>query len=609
MSDNKNVNSKKGNAIVKPFITLVLAVILTAGIYCFLHGAFENGGIDINKVLNIIKTKTEEQITLVFVALMLAVLLFEAMFARKKLLLIASELEDYTNILKKNGKLTKSITDKGALKNAFIAYFKEKDKSGSLTPNISEYINDQVVFDLVHRGVTDQIANAMTGLGILGTFIGLTIGLNGFSLEDGGVNQDNLNVLIEGIKTAYYTSIFGVLNSLIYSQFYQRDIEKCSTALEGFLSEYNRVEKGTEISFCEEMLSYSSRQASALENFANTLAPLLEETVKEILNSTLKKYDESLDKYIKDTVKSQHDILREIVTSFMAELTKTLDARFTNLENSIDNMCKWQNGAVEKLSAVVEEFKEMSVSMSQLNSDLVNEEKIRRESEDRMLEVCKEAKYYVDSFREYSKTVNEWTEEIKDGYKQLMDKAVNKIEGIESEIKDRLIDLISEFNSKKAADEEKFTKHLEKLEMLDSSAKDAITALSALQTKNDEGMTALKGSFEKLNGEIKTVNSGNKEEIAVQFTNLQSGCDKAAERLVECLQKSQNKNDYILKVICDNSKELSADNDTIIKMLNSYIKELGYISDIKKGIEDTCGELKQLNLKNDDYLAIVKRAD
>ena len=64
-------------------------------------------------------------------------------------------------------------------------------------------------------------------------------------------------------------------------------------------------------------------------------------------------------------------------------------------------MCKWQNGAVEKLSAVVEEFKEMSVSMSQLNSDLVNEEKIRRESEDRMLEVCKEAKYYVDSFREY----------------------------------------------------------------------------------------------------------------------------------------------------------------------------------------------------------------
>lgn len=576
----KNNVPEKGT-LNASFFTLGVSFLSVAAIYVFFRGiCFEK--LKAISAEKIIKALMDDGITSVFLVFMFAVLLFEAILARKKLISITSELKSYAKDLNEKKKLTERDTKKGVLEECFKAYFKDKEHS-SIGPDISEYINEQLIFDLVHKNITDQIANAMTGLGILGTFIGLTVGLKNFDINTA---KESIETLMGGIKTAYYTSIFGVLISLVYNFFYQKDMEKCSSALETFLNEYSITEKDAEITFYEKMLSYSDRQANALENFANTLAPLLEGTVKQILNSTLKQYDENFDKYVKDTIKSQHSILKDIVTDFMTELTGTLDVKFVNLGNSIDNMCKWQNGAVEKLSAVVAEFKEMSVNMSQLNSDLVNEEKIRRESEDRMLDVCKESERYVDRFREYSETVNEWTKEIKGGYKQLMDKALEKIEGTESEIKDKLVEFIGDFNNRKNADDEKFKKCLEKFETADESAKNIVAAVDGLKRQSNKNILELNKTlkdFEKESG-----NSNKK--ISECFEKLQKDYGENVERLNDY----RDKNEYILNLIKGSISDLA--------------KESSF-HDITKTAESALEELKQLNNKNDNALAAVKRID
>lgn len=580
----KNNVPEKGT-LNASFFTLGVSFLSVAAIYAFFRGiCFEK--LKAISAEKIIKALMDDGITSIFLVFMFAVLLFEAILARKKLISITSELKSYAKDLNEKKKLTERDTKKGILEECFKAYFKDKEHS-SIGPDISEYINEQLIFDLVHKNITDQIANAMTGLGILGTFIGLTVGLKNFDINTA---KESIETLMGGIKTAYYTSIFGVLISLVYNFFYQKDMEKCSSALETFLNEYSITEKDAEITFYEKMLSYNDRQANALENFANTLAPLLEGTVKQILNSTLKQYDENFDKYVKDTIKSQHSILKDIVTDFMTELTGTLDVKFVNLGNSIDNMCKWQNGAVEKLSAVVAEFKEMSVNMSQLNSDLVEEEKIRRESENRMLKVCKESERYVDRFREYSETVNEWTKEIKGGYKQLMDKALEKIEGTESEIKDKLVEFIGDFNNRKNADDEKFKKCLEKFETADESAKNIVAAVDGLKSQSNKNILELNKTLEDFEKEIKKESGNSNKKISECFEKLQKDYGENVKRLNDY----RDKNEDILNLIKESISDL--------------VKESSF-HDITKTAERALEELKQLNNKNDNALAAVKRID
>lgn len=71
-------------------------------------------------------------------------------------------------------------------------------------------------------------ANIMLGLGILGTFVGLSIGLSGFNIgKDADIQtiKDSIYRLIPGMKTAFYTSVAGMSCSLL-ANFWQRMVLK-----------------------------------------------------------------------------------------------------------------------------------------------------------------------------------------------------------------------------------------------------------------------------------------------------------------------------------------------------------------------------------------------
>ncbi len=65
----------------------------------------------------------------------------------------------------------------------------------------------------------------MTGLGILGTFIGLTIGLQQFNTGSASEITNSISPLIQGIKVAFHTSIYGMVFSLIFSFVYKNKLE------------------------------------------------------------------------------------------------------------------------------------------------------------------------------------------------------------------------------------------------------------------------------------------------------------------------------------------------------------------------------------------------
>lgn len=58
----------------------------------------------------------------------------------------------------------------------------------------------------------DQFPSVLSTLGVLGTFWGITTGLYGFNPSD--LNK-SIPILLEGLKTAFYTSLLGMISSMI----------------------------------------------------------------------------------------------------------------------------------------------------------------------------------------------------------------------------------------------------------------------------------------------------------------------------------------------------------------------------------------------------------
>ena len=68
---------------------------------------------------------------------------------------------------------------------------------------------------LSRRRWIEMIPSAVSTLGVLGTFIGITIGLLCFDTSN---LNDSIPDLLEGLKTAFFTSLAGMLGSLVLSR-------------------------------------------------------------------------------------------------------------------------------------------------------------------------------------------------------------------------------------------------------------------------------------------------------------------------------------------------------------------------------------------------------
>ena len=62
----------------------------------------------------------------------------------------------------------------------------------------------------------EQIPSLISTLGVLGTFLGITIGLMNFNPN---VLDESIPLLLEGLKTAFFTSLAGMIGSLILSKY------------------------------------------------------------------------------------------------------------------------------------------------------------------------------------------------------------------------------------------------------------------------------------------------------------------------------------------------------------------------------------------------------
>ncbi len=115
-----------------------------------------------------------------------------------------------------------------------------QQESGQALTDIEDYINDEILALRSWQNVVSQIPGTLTGLGILGTFIGLIIGIRGIGFSSVDIALSSVQTLLSGIQVAFYTSIAGVILSLLFNMIYRVSWNMMRRNLGLFIEEFHK---------------------------------------------------------------------------------------------------------------------------------------------------------------------------------------------------------------------------------------------------------------------------------------------------------------------------------------------------------------------------------
>lgn len=96
-----------------------------------------------------------------------------------------------------------------------------QQKSRQILSDVTDYINEDILALHSWQTLVSQVPGMLTSLGILGTFIGLLIGIKGIGFSTVTDALTSVQTLLSGIQIAFYTSIAGVILSLIFNILYR----------------------------------------------------------------------------------------------------------------------------------------------------------------------------------------------------------------------------------------------------------------------------------------------------------------------------------------------------------------------------------------------------
>lgn len=105
--------------------------------------------------------------------------------------------------------------------------------------DIEEYINEDEIDLHVHKKLLEMAPDIFTSLGILGTFVGLVWGLKNFEPSSYETMTTSVSTLLDGIKVAFLTSIYGIAFALIYSSGMKSIYAGMNERLQGFLEKFH----------------------------------------------------------------------------------------------------------------------------------------------------------------------------------------------------------------------------------------------------------------------------------------------------------------------------------------------------------------------------------
>ena len=235
------------------------------------------------------------------------------------------------------------------------------------------------------QGFVHYAPNMLTSMGILGTFVGIVVGLIGFDVN---AIDASIGTLLAGLKTAFITSLVGILLAILFKSAEtsgllrrkavesavehvgpeeihnelraQREaVEKLSRAIAGdeeatLITQIRllRSDSRAEANRVREVLEQQRNLQSGLAASTNAQTQRFESFMQELW----KKLDDFAEMLSKSATEPVINALKEVIADFNRNLTEQFGENFKELNAAVEKLVLWQENYREQLGQMSEQY-------------------------------------------------------------------------------------------------------------------------------------------------------------------------------------------------------------------------------------------------------------
>lgn len=296
-----------------------------------------------------------------------------------------------------------------------------------------------------------------TGFGILGTFIGIVIGLLHF--DTGNIDQ-SVPQLLDGLRFAFFTSITGMGFSLLIGAF--------PKAL-GFETEATGGDKSETQLLAEvlsEMKQLNSNIAGDNDTTLITQVQKLRTSINDKQDELKKSFDEFAREMAENNVKALIEAVQKVMDDFSTQINDHLGENFKRLSEGVENLVVWQDQYREQLSVATQALQESNKALG----TSVESMSVMTERAQEFDNTAKELKESLEVMGQSMTGIKELAESLQDSGKQIRDEMNEIMRGATDEMQKTMNKTLADFGSNLASISGKMADDFERIQhMLENS--------------------------------------------------------------------------------------------------------------------------------------------
>lgn len=209
--------------------------------------------------------------------------------------------------------------------------------------NVEDYINEETVIAQPGRSALSSAApGLMVSLGFLGTLLGITQGLSGFSMENSEAVMEAIRTLIPGMKYAFTTSIVGVVCSILFTVSTGVVNGAAKNTLSGFYAAMHNDAGVLTVDPLNQIAIYQQEQTAQIQTIASDITGAMTRRIADAVEQTVEPMRQSLDSFCRYTTRQQTQALDTVLSRFLDRMDESLHGQFRSLSGCIQETVEWQ---------------------------------------------------------------------------------------------------------------------------------------------------------------------------------------------------------------------------------------------------------------------------
>ena len=500
------------------------------------------------------------------------------------------------------------------------------DKSRKLynTVDAAYFFNNHTLAGgLTENRLFSAVPGFLTAIGVLGTFLGLTFGLSDidFKGSDPSKITEGINSMVSGAGTAFITSLWGVITSLLFNWFekicerrVKNNISKLQVRIDAIFPRIVAEQTLTEIKAINH--DAKTHLASLSEKIGEQMQKVMKDTSSEISKSITNSLKESLAPAVTKMMENSREGSEKMVEVLLQEFISKIGNAGEMQKNAMNNasqaftesstqMISRLSTFVEQLDAKVTEVRDGTCQMLEqmqqhFSTQIGDMQSQTQQQNEQAVEFMQTLASSMIEFNQHNQSMfssmqTMLSEKAEEQSLQFAKREENRTASTDS-FMEKLTQAIEELNRNNAnmlkVIEETLTTRLNAQTEADNLR---ATAMSEQFAKREENLTASTDSFmEKLAQSIETLNNNNSQMLKAMESglseriNAQAEADKArAEDFMQQAEKGRQTQQTLTESVKEVLATQGKQNDELSAQLTTLATSFERVSQAHKASSES----------------------